>query len=94
MSPHDPKDPTTITLLSVDRRKGLAVYEVNGEKVVIEVDSFDRNGNPILTETQHNELLRRRSAKEVIPDEPFSRAIPILDLRDGAVISGGGGPGR
>ncbi len=67
-----------IRLISVDRRKNLAVYEQDGVKRVIEV-SFDKDGNPILdakTQMRLDQLFEDEKGP-TIPNTPFARRIPI-----------------
>ena len=67
-----------IQLVSIDRRKGLAVYEQDGVKRVIKV-RFDKDGNPILdAETQMRlDQLFEDEKGPTIPNTPFARRLPI-----------------
>lgn len=73
----------TRTLVSVDTRKSLAVYEEDGVKRVIEV-KLDDSGNPILDAETEAELDRLFSPAPrpvvVLPDTPFVRQIPITKI--------------
>lgn len=66
------------TLINVDERKKLAVYEEDGIKRVVQV-KLDSSGQPILdtkTETELNRLFQ--TAKPIqIPDVPYTKEIPI-----------------
>ncbi len=67
-----------IRLVSVDRRKGLAVYEQDGVKRVIQV-SFDKDGNPILdakTQMRLDQLFEDAKGPTV-PNTKFAQRISV-----------------
>jgi hypothetical protein len=73
-------------MVSIDRRKEVAVYEEDGDLRCIPVD-VDASGDPILDSRTDAELKRlfeeeKRARPAAIPDSGFARPIPVTRITE------------
>ena len=71
-----------LKLVDVDRRKNVAVFELEGALKCISVE-LDATGNPLLdskTEAELERLFTEEKPVE-IPNTPYARSVPVTKIR-------------